>query len=175
MPVALTIAECFQRFDAKASWRAARRYWLALLLIGVSPLFMHPILSAPPAHRRLPAWKRPVIENLLLPGPSSLQHPSPLRPKFEPYATRSGVQLTYTARTRFNAPIPCTPNPAPNLRLRVAVRIASGFTVDDSGEMQFWPANRPEFGAAIAELGIATNGHGCEAASRHTALRARRR
>lgn len=85
------------------------------------------------------------------------------------------MQLTYTARTRFNAPIPCTPNPAPNLRLRVAVRIASGFTVDDSGEMQFWPANRPEFGAAIAELGIATNGHGCEAASRHTALRARRR
>lgn len=172
---ALTVATCFQRLGGGTNWNTARRYWLALLVVGLSPLLIHPIVSAPPPHRRLPVWKRLVLENVLLPGPATLLHPTPFRPRVARYVTRSGLALQFVAGRCVDTTIPCTPNPAPNLRLRVPGRLDRGFAVDSAWQMQFWPANRPAFTAAVAELDQATGGRGCEAASRNTSLRPRQR
>ena len=167
---ALLVAGCFHRLGGGASWDAARRYWLALLVVGVSPLPIHPVVSAPPSHRALPAWRRLVLENLMLPGQPVLLQPTPFNPKSTQYLTRSGLALAFTSRTCATHAIPCTPNPAPNLRLRVPGDIRHGFEVDGGWQMQFWPANRPLFTAAIAEMDRSTGGQGCKAASRNTSL-----
>ncbi|HEX4931734.1 MAG TPA: hypothetical protein VFV33_01065 [Gemmatimonadaceae bacterium] len=171
---ALAVAGCFRRLGGGESWGSARRYWLALLIVGVSPLVIHPLVSAPPAHRRLPAWKRLVLENVMLPSRPTLLQPTPFQPNVTRYVTRSGLPLHFTSRICASTPIPCTPNPAPNLRLREPGRLDRGFAVDGGWQMQFWPANRPLFTAAIAELDRATGGQGCRAASRNTSLLPRR-
>ncbi|MCC6930211.1 MAG: hypothetical protein IT359_14595 [Gemmatimonadaceae bacterium] len=171
---ALAVAACFRRFGGGASWEAARRYWLALLVVGVSPLLIHPVLSPSPMHRRLAAWKRVVLENFMVPGEATLLQPTPFAPTVTEFVTRSGLALRFTPRTCATTAIPCTPNPSPNLRLREAGRLDRGFAVDGGWEMQYWPANRPLFTAAIAELDRATGGKGCRAASRNTSLRPQR-
>jgi len=58
------------------------------------------------------------------------------------FVTRSGLELFVpegTHRHCFNAPQPCTPNPAPNLRLLRADDPASGFMVEGPWEMIGWP------------------------------------
>jgi hypothetical protein len=39
----------------------------------------------------------------------------------------------------WDAPLPCTPNPAPNLQLREPGNLANGFKVDGDWMMQDWP------------------------------------
>jgi len=64
------------------------------------------------------------------------------------YTTRSGDQLNVPDRSRppaglpnacWSAPLPCTPNPAPNLQLRVPGRLDRGFRVQGGWEMTDWP------------------------------------
>jgi hypothetical protein len=170
---AITVAACFHRLGGGEHWPSARRYVVALVVLAVSPMVMHPLLSATPPYRPLPAWKRVLAENLLIPAPPDEWQSRAYAPRLARYVTRSGLELAYAPRTCFDTPVPCTPNPSPALRLRDPARPASGFTVDGVWEMQFWPANRRAFGAAIAELDRRTGRRGCEAASRNTSLRPR--
>ena len=63
-------------------------------------------------------------------------------PPMTEYRTTSGLVLS-VPQGRFakcwNAPGLCTPNPAPNLRLRVPGRVESGFIVDGPWQMIDWP------------------------------------
>jgi hypothetical protein len=61
---------------------------------------------------------------------------------FESFTTASGLVLTVPTK-KFGRcwyePLPCTPNPAPNLRLRTPGRLDRGFEVDGPWQMIGWP------------------------------------
>ena len=70
------------------------------------------------------------------------------KPEITPYRTRSGLLLnTAPADGRcWDAPLPCTPNPAPNLRLRDSTNLSRGFMVDGAWQMENWPYDwQPRF------------------------------
>jgi hypothetical protein len=65
---------------------------------------------------------------LLRPDPVAGFHATPAAP-VAPYRTRSGlvVLVPQAARSCFDAPLPCAPDPQPGLRLRRAGELGSGF------------------------------------------------
>lgn len=139
-------------FQAAAGARASTRaVAVALLLLGVSPLVVSPLHG--PLDRRLDPVRRIVKQNLLLPGPAAWLHPTTERPVLSQYTTQSGLVLNVPDGGHcWDAPLPCTRNPAPNLRLRVAGDLGRGFVVDGPWAMEDWPApQRKRFRNAWAE------------------------
>ncbi|MFN7914532.1 MAG: hypothetical protein U0Q55_04275 [Vicinamibacterales bacterium] len=80
-----------------------------------------------------------------LAGPPHGLRSAPPSFALEPFVTTSGLTLHVPARSAvdrpkcFAAPLPCTSNPAPNLRLREPGNMAAGFAVDGAWQMQDWP------------------------------------
>lgn len=67
-------------------------------------------------------------------------------PPLDTFTTQSGLVLSVPRDRCWDAPPPCTPNPAPNLELRSPHDIRSGFRVNGAWAMQDWPAkSRPKF------------------------------
>ena len=63
------------------------------------------------------------------------------KPELTTYRTRSGLLLNTVPNRCWNAELPCTPNPAPNLRLRDTSNMARGFVLDGPWAMENWPLN----------------------------------
>src|SRR5262249_24346934 len=77
---------------------------------------------------------------------------SPLNPLPQPptkeHTTLSGLQLGVpepTVHRCWNADVPCTPYPVPNLRLRVANDSGKGFMTDGAWEPINWPNATSDF------------------------------
>lgn len=130
---------------------ALRRAGVALAVLGASPAVMRPLVTPGPDTRNLPPLQRLVEENLRLRGRGRALYRDPPPPQTRRYVTASGLELNASDRRCGFAPLPCTPNPAPNLRLRVPGRLDGGFAVDGRWQMLNWPAGRPTFGRAWAE------------------------
>jgi len=67
-------------------------------------------------------------------------------PPLDTFTTQSGLVLSVPKDRCFDAPPPCTPNPAPNLELRSPPDLRSGFRVTGAWAMRDWPSTgRPKF------------------------------
>ncbi len=67
-------------------------------------------------------------------------------PQLDTFTTQSGLVLNVPRDRCWDAPPPCTPNPAPNLELRSPPDMRSGFRVNGAWAMQNWPSKaRPRF------------------------------
>lgn len=64
--------------------------------------------------------------------------PIPPNATFSVFASVQGTGCGTNRAKRWDAPIPTTPNPVPNLRLREPGRLDGGFAVDGDWQMQDW-------------------------------------
>lgn len=135
---ALVGAQAFALGAGRLSARQIR--WLvgAIAVVGVSPLLLGPVTRWRP--RVDGSLVRFVARsNIRVPPPGSWFGSRVGRPIHRPYTTRSGLVLQVPDRLCWDGPLPCTPNPAPNLRLRVPGRLDGGFVVDGPWAMEHWP------------------------------------
>jgi len=125
------------------------RRWVSGLLVAVamSPLFVKPSLEALTESRGL---LQTILEhNLVGPAPDVWLSTMGGRVDVTTFTTRSGAVVNVPVKRAsaagplpnacWAAPIPCTPNPAPNLTLRDPARLDKGFRVDGAWEMLDWP------------------------------------
>ena len=128
---------------AKPTLRIA---FLFLVFVGVSPIVVDPALGARWDRESVP--KAILQHNLILPNSDNWMGVMPEGgPEITHFTTLSGLVLNVPKRpTRpelqarpGNAPLPCTPNPASNLRLRHAGRLDKGFRVEGDWQMQDFP------------------------------------
>jgi hypothetical protein len=139
---ALCVVECRRVLGA-----GARRWCDRLALAAVvSPLVLQPIVSSA-RQQRNPIRAIARYNGIGGVTPSAL----PLLDgdvAVRVFRTRSGAELHVPVEAPmrdnqpnacWNAPLPCTPNPAPNLQLRIPGRLEGGFRVDGAWEMQQWP------------------------------------
>ena len=149
---ALTASQAYITLANYASNRASRRVFLAALCLSFSPLLAIPITQAiltgsNPLTSILDAiFMKPISDRWL--------HPIAHEANITTFTTDSGLVLNVPRKTTqgqpvekcWDAPLPCTSNPAPNLRLREPGRIEKGFVVDGPWKMQDWPYYwRPDF------------------------------
>jgi hypothetical protein len=83
---------------------------------------------------------------LIRPGPDVWFHPM-MADTTATYQTTSGLLLHYPVSHNrcWDAPLPCTPYPAPNLRLRVPNDLAKGFQTDGPWQPTNWPNRGSHF------------------------------
>ena len=137
---ALFGAQAFRFLDDVPTVR--RRFLVGAVLCGLSPAVLAPAWSA--IELRRAAGPLEMIAQALFKTPppgeifQAAGKPSPLTT----FTTDSGLILNVPIGERarcWSAPPPCTPSPAPNLRLRVPGRIDRGFVVDGDWKMRDWP------------------------------------
>jgi hypothetical protein len=132
-----------------------RRVFAAACMLGATPCLVTPVWSylQSPSGRNVSAAVLDANVKLTDRG-GWLQAGEP-EPQLQPFTTRTGLVLNVPVGSFgrcWNAPLPCTPNPAPNLRLRIPGRIESGFAVDGEWQMRDWPERwRPGFLPALRE------------------------
>ncbi len=122
-----------------------RRLVAAALLAGLLPL-ANGLLRA--AHQENSGLLDSLLEHAVSrPGPDAGFHPVMQAPAIKPFVTASGLVLNtpdpdtpgMTQVKCWDLPLPCTPNPAANLVLRVPGQLQHGFRVDGAWAMQDWP------------------------------------
>ncbi len=116
-----------------------RLVFIAACAVGVSPMVINPVVDwffGKPSENVV---KMIYHANVKVPPKGEWYGPVVGRWSVRPYTTHSGLVLNVPRTRCFDAPVPCTPNPAPNLRLRVPGRIDRGFVVDGSWQMINWP------------------------------------
>jgi hypothetical protein len=134
----------------RAAWplvgaRGARAMGVAVLVIGVSPLVVNPLRAA--LERGGSPFAALARHNFVRPSTDWF---GAMRGEIAvaPYETGSGLVVNTPSRDSrgaslpnacWNAPIPCTPNPAPNLALREAGQLRKGFKVEGDWAMRDWP------------------------------------
>ena len=115
------------------------------LCLGLAPLVVNPILYGAQDRFKGGALRRILKYNLNKPGTDLWFQPVAEQPAIRTYTTSSGLVLNVPeSRTGqcWDAPLPCTPNPAPNLQLREPGHLESGFRVDGQWQMESWPNPR---------------------------------
>jgi hypothetical protein len=108
------------------------------LLVGLASTIVDPVLWRGRQHRnllyRILAWNF---------TPRAIGNGTRLEvPEVRTFVTKSGLRLNVPMNAGMrcvDAPLPCTPNPAPNLRLREPGNLAAGFVVDGEWQMEVWP------------------------------------
>jgi hypothetical protein len=115
--------------------------------LGVSPLLVEPVRDA--VGRGENPVAAVVRHNLVMPPANGWFHPVLRQAEVSTFTTASGLDLNVPVRLPkpaglpnacWGAPVPCTPNPAPNLRLREPGRLDRGFKLDGGDwEMRDWP------------------------------------
>jgi hypothetical protein len=108
-----------------------------------------PLVSLESLYRREGPLAAVLKSNLNRAGSDGWFQPVEGEPVLTPYRTRSGLLIQAVPDRCWDAPLPCTPNPAPNLRLREPGNLARGFAVDGGWQMENWPMGwQPDFLAA---------------------------
>ncbi len=143
---ALCLTECQRAIWPSLGRRGRRAAYALLIAIGVSPLFVDPtILAIRQGRNPLPLLAR---HNLVGPGSDGVLPPLGGTVEVTAFTTRSADTLSVPVRLTgrrampnacWDAPLPCTPNPAPNLEVRVPADLRYGFRVNGAWEMQDWP------------------------------------
>jgi hypothetical protein len=117
-----------------------------LIALAISPIVIDPIVQSIRTGTN-PALAA-VQHNFVGPGTGQPLPPLGGHVSVTVFTTSSGLELNTPTRTDargglpngcWNAPVPCTPNPAPNLQLRVPGRLQQGFRVDGDWAMLDWP------------------------------------
>ena len=110
--------------------------------LGASPLLVNPTLDWWRAGRKEGLVTILVRADVRIPPPGRWFQPRQAMPNVTPYTTRSGLVVQVPEFRCWDTPVPCTPNPAPNLTLRVPGRIEKGFAVAGAEwQMTDWPEN----------------------------------
>ena len=132
--------QCYLRMATERRVRVHAVLLAGGALLGMSPLVVNPMQTWWRAGRKEGLVTAVVRENLRIPPPGRWFQPRQQLPKVRPFVTASGLVVQVPESRCWDTPVPCTPNPAPNLRLRDPRRIESGFVVD-GGEWQMtdWP------------------------------------
>jgi hypothetical protein len=131
--------------------------WLRRLLFGGWGLAAASLIVQPLLHWHVMGMKggavRAIIKaNVRVPPEGFWLAPRTGGAKVTPFQTASGLTVNVPERMCWDAPLPCTPNPAPNLRLRVEGRLDRGFAVDGPWAMLHWPEPwRPDYQPALME------------------------
>ncbi len=123
---------------------------VALLSVALAPLLVLPVASALRAGRNpLREIARANVERPKADFPSLSIVPEPTAP----FQTDSGLVLHVPAKQCRGAPLPCTINPAPNLRARDPADLGKGFVVDGPWRSCNFPTKwrRADFAAGLLE------------------------
>lgn len=121
--------------------------WLLIgvFALGISSPFVEPALAA------ILRGENPVVAilkyNVIFPDSGQWVSTMPHSPEVISYTTRYGLEVNVPRKPQgqetfakcWNAPLPCTPTPAPNLRLIEPGRLERGFRVEGGWEMVDWP------------------------------------
>lgn len=141
---ALSIAEAWRLRLSRTPEPNGRNVLLGVGAMAAITLVVAPVLVIP--------WDSPgfvaktiIKENVrVFDSRGWYQRPPP--PKLEPFRTASGLVVGVPSDRCWNAPVPCTPNPAATLELRDPTNLRSGFRVRGAWTMQDWPfKSRPNF------------------------------
>lgn len=134
---ALSVALLFAHIPAGT--RAAAGVTIAALALGVSPVVERVVHVVRTYNDPLPDR---IIDALLVRRgrDQGFHPPNPAEEPVTTYRTASGLLLYVPTETTrcFRAPLPCTPHPAPNLRLRGS-DLRDGFRVDGPWMAERWP------------------------------------
>lgn len=92
------------------------------------------------------AWWATAGGLLTRPGDDLGVHRGPV-PAIVQYTTDSGLILAVPVKNNvcWRIPLPCTPHPAPNLRLRVPGELSAGFATDGEWLQEWWPNPKTDF------------------------------
>lgn len=134
---ALCGSQAYRTYAAARSTHISRVLILGLLLLGLGPTVVNPV------YRAVRTGSNPLLAivtanlnrpktGVWLPG---LPKPEPL----ETFVTESGLKLYVPPERCWDAPLPCTANPAPNLSLRSPGNPGDGFVVNGNWQMRDWP------------------------------------
>lgn len=146
---ALAWSQVYRRRLAMAPLPSSRALILAGAMLGVSPLVISPVFSRLSPHRDEGPLGAILKSSFNRPGTDLWFQGIDGKPQLTPYRTRSGLLLNTVPNRCWDAELPCTPNPAANLRLRDPSNLASGFVLDGPWAMENWPLNtQPGFLAA---------------------------
>jgi hypothetical protein len=114
----------------------------AAMVAGLSPCLVSPAWFLMQSTKANGLVTTIVDANVKIPEKGQWFQSGEAIPNVKPFTTNSGLVLntpTGAFGRCWNAPLPCTPNPAPNLRLRVPDHIERGFAVDGEWMMRDWP------------------------------------
>lgn len=150
---AIVGAQVFRRVSPSAT--ATRRLVVVGCVVGLTPCVVYPFVGSARVMPSDGALVRFAKTNVTLPDPGHWFEVTNRHVQLRTYTTQSGLVVNVPCGEygrSWDAPVPCTPNPAPNLRLRVPDRIDRGFVVDGAWQMLDWPEPwRPELLPAIRE------------------------
>jgi hypothetical protein len=135
---ALSIVQ-FVRTRGELTPRRARLHVAAAVALGLSPLVVKPLIIAARQQQSFNPIAVVLEYNLNRPGPDWGLHTNGATVATSNYTTRSGLTLHVPEFMCSNAPLPCTPNPAPNLVLRRPESLDHGFRVNGGWQMLHWP------------------------------------
>ena len=153
MPYAWSLALIPAVQGIRAWWATSRRPAPGPLvrlgvLLGWTPFVASPLLYQGnwSAFAGEAPWRVILHDNLNRAGSDGWFQPIARHATLHVYRTQSGLVLNTVANRCWDAPLPCTPNPAPNLRLRKPPELSKGFVVDGPWAMENWPtARQPGF------------------------------
>jgi hypothetical protein len=150
---ALIFAQTAARLGGLAESSRKWPTFIVAFILGVSPVVVNPTLHwIRGSSTDTSLFKEIVHNNVKVPFKGDWLLPVRGQPAVHPFVTTSGLVINVPESKCYGAEIPCTPNPAPNLRLRVAGDITQGFMVDGTWQMQHWPEPwRPTLLPAIRE------------------------
>lgn len=135
----LYAAQAYARYQAWAEPRWNRRIFAAGLALGFAPVILAPLdewAADPGRGNPLRALAHALV---VVPPPGALMEPAGQGATTHEFTTRSGIVLHVPDSRCWDLPLPCTPNPAPNLRLRDPNNLERGFVVAGEWAMQDWP------------------------------------
>ncbi len=141
---ALAVAETWRLRLTRPPEPSRRILLLGAAALAVITLVVAPALSVP--------WNSPgfvakrIIKESVRVFDSKDWYQRAAPPRLEPFQTASGLIVGVPTGQCWNAPVPCTPNPAATLELRDPLNMRSGFRVRGAWAMQDWPfKSRPNF------------------------------
>lgn len=142
---AASVAVVFQACLRLASIELQVTFLTGLLCMAIIPIARSVVLRLHDGEKTL---LMAIVGSLVFrPGTDRGFNPNPI-PELETFVTRSGLIL-YVPKDLSNfcwdAPLPCTPHPAPNLRLRRDGNLRSGFVTDGSWQAARWPNPQSSF------------------------------
>lgn len=135
----LYAAQAYARHQAWAEPRWNRRIFAAGLALGFAPMILAPLdewAADPGRGNPLRGLAHALV---VVPPPGELMESAGQGATTHEFTTRSGIVLHVPDSRCWDLPLPCTPNPAPNLRLRDPDNLERGFVVAGEWEMQDWP------------------------------------